>query len=840
MKKQIRFITAFIAILLIGSNLSIAQNPGWTPVGGQSFTMMVTAKIEDPANPGNYLTDLNDLVAAFVDTEVRGVASPDGDGYIFLSIGSNLSSGEEITFRAYIEMDDEQYPLELYEADGITLVEPVIFENNGQLGTWGPGNFFIFKLGDDNNTVTIDINNDNFGYVVVGGINYEDGETLSIPDGEDVVFTVVPENGYHITSVSYQAEGAGAPVEVFDEDDLEANGSFIYTLEDITTDYTFYAVFTLNTYTIEFHAGNNGSLSGPNPLNLAVQVTGQNSLIYENVPHGDMFFTDFSATHDVVAVGNTGGAQDYMFKVWNDGETTAIYPDFEVTGDMSVTALFMPEGWQPLPGLNYTMTVIGNLYLDDVISMNEDDLVAAFVGNECRGIGSPDADNNGLVFISIGSNLASGEEVRFEIWDSETGNVCVGAHTIDFLNNSVLGTIANPYIIECKNDLSLTFVSGYTWFSSNINPGSMNIENYFDDFDLTPGDRIIGQTQFAIRVAGAPDFWVGSLTIVDPRKMYRMYRTGAGNNTALITGSYETFDPITLSAGFTWLGYLPREAQPINTALVLNPSPAVNDIISRQGAFATYTGTSWIGSLTTLEPGRGYIIRLSNPSVLSYPNNPALKTAITNAGEENNQDASEVLNKEHQMNILGKLELNGNEYSLNQQDIVYAYIDGEYRGKASPTEHDGLIFLSVGDNNSHTAEVNFKVWIDALGQLFDLSESMVFEPGETIGSLDKPFTFKSSASASLQEGTLIGKAYPNPFTTETIIPVMLTGKGQIKLNVYNNMGQLIKQSEETITSAGTHKLILNSENLKSGIYFYIVEVNIDGLLLQEKGTVLIK
>lgn len=840
MKKNIRFIPFLIAILLLGSSLGLAQNPGWTPVGGQSFTMMVTAKIEDPGNPGNYLNDLNDIVAAFVDTEVRGVASPDADGYIFLSIGSNLSSGEEITFRAYIEIDDEQYPLELYEEDGTTLVDPVIFENNGQLGTWGDGNFFIFKLGDDNNTVTIDINNDDFGYVVVGGINYEDGETLSIPDGEDVVFTVAPESGYHITSVSYQEEGAGAPVEVFDEDDLEANGSFIYTLENITTDYTFFAVFTLNTYTIEFHAGNNGSLSGPNPLNLAVQVTGQSSLVYENVPHGEMFFTDFSVAHDVVAVGNTGGAQDYMFKVWNDGETTATYPDFEVTGDMSVTALFMPEGWQPLPGLNYTMTVIANLYLDEVISMNEDDLVAAFVGNECRGIGSPDADNNGLVFISIGSNLASGEEVRFEIWDSESGDVCMGAHTLDFLNNSVVGTIANPYIIECKNDLSLTFVSGYTWFSTNINPGSMDIENYFDDFDLSPGDRIIGQTQFAIRVAGAPDFWVGSLTTLDPRKMYRMFRTGGGNDVAIVTGSYETFDPISLSAGFTWLGYLPREAQPINTALVLNPSPSVNDIITRQGAFATYTGTSWIGSLTTLEPGRGYIIKLSNPSVLSYPNNPTLKSALTQSGKANFQEASPALNKEHQMNILAKLELNPNEYSFDQNDIVYAYIDGEYRGEASPTEHDGLIFLSVGDNNTYAAEVNFKVWIDALGQLLDLSEIINFEPGETIGNLEKPFTFKSSATASLQEGTLIGKAYPNPFATETVIPIMTNKKGQVKLSIYNNMGQLIKQSEESIHSAGTHKLIISRENLKTGIYFYIVEANVNGLLMQEKGTLFVK
>lgn len=847
MKKNLRFLIVLLAFGFI-SQSSFSQSHGWTLETGLSYTMMVTAKLEDPGDPGEYLdnTDGDIYIGAFVGAECRGIATVGGDEYIYLNVGSNTVSGEEITFRVYFEADDEELPLELFD-DGNDLQETVLFVNNGELGDFD--DFYIFKVSDDNLLITININDDDYGSVTANGDPYLDTETLSVEPGTDVTFVFSPEEGYHVSTVTIN-DGDGDVFEfniATDEDDLEPNGDLIYILEDINKDHTVTVDFVINTYTLTFAAGSNGTLSGGDPDDLTAQLLEQDTIRYE-VVHGIIFDSIFTAPATrPEGVGNTDpdpAKQDYEFKIWSDGEETAVYPDFEVTGDMLVTALFMPQGWTPAPGLNYTMTVIANLFINNELSENGDDLVAAFNEDDvCVGIASPDPDNDGLVFLSIGLNDAAGEEIRFEIWDSETGEVCDAAHTLDFVSNAIIGSPASPHPIECKSDVTLSFIEGYTWFSTNINPGSMELnDGYFDDFTLNPGDRIIGQNQFAIRVAGGggdPDFWAGSLTELDPKKMYRMLRNAGGTETEEIFGSYETFDDIALSAGYTWLGYLPRVDLPINDALVLSPAPTVNDIISRQGAFATFNGTNWIGSLSTLERGRGYIIYLASPSTLSYPENGLSKSTIVDNSQANENIPEFGKNFQHQMNVLAKLELNESAYSLNSKDVVYAYINGEARGMGTPTEHDGLIFLSIGEN-SEQGEITFKVWIDDLEQMVELTETIAFKPMNTIGTLDNPFVFKTSAAAAAADISMIGKAYPNPFTNATTIPVMLKEAAQIKLSVYNNMGQLVNSLEQVVATGGSHNIVLERNNMRQGIYHYVVEIHTDNYSQQETGSLLIK
>ncbi len=847
MKRKLRFLIALLAVAFI-SQTAFTQSHGWTLETGLQYSMMVTAKLEDPSNAANPPVTFLDntagdiYIGAFVGTECRGIQLVGSDEYIWLSIGSNSVSGEVITFKVYFEADDEEMPLDLY-TNGNVLDEEVVFENNGQLGDHGVGNFYIFKVSDDNLTITVNINGVTYGTVTADGDPYENGEDFTVAPGTDVTFVFSPEVGYHVSSILI-TEGILAPVQVFDADELEANGDFIYLLEDINEDHTVTVVFVVNTYTIRFIAGSNGTLTGMDSTDVNNNFTGVSELWYY-ADHFTDFDDLFSGTGTrPTGVGNTpvAPAQQYQFKIWSDGEETAIYPDFEVTADITVTALFMPQGWVPLTGLNYTMTVIAKLYIDNELSENGDDLVAAFnEAGACVGLASPDPDNDGLVFLSIGSNDATGLDIRFEIWDSETGEVCDAAHTLEFVSNAVEGNASQPYIIECENEMPLTFVQGYTWFSTNINPGSMELnEGYFEDFTLTPGDRIIGQNQFAVRVDGGvgDDYWAGSLTELDPTKMYRML-FAAVTETETITGSYETFDAFDLVAGYTWVGYLPREAMPINDALVLDPTPAVNDIISRQGAFATFNGTSWIGSLVTLEPGRGYIIKLTNPSTLSYPLDDFSKSTLVDNSFAPADAAGISENFQHQMNVLAKLELNESAYSINPNDVVYAYINGEARGVATPTAHDGLIFLSIGENLEQ-GDISFKVWIDELEQMVELTEALEFQPMNTIGTLDNPFLFKTAAAAAAQEISMIGKAYPNPFTHATTIPVMLQGAAQIKLSVYNNTGQLVNTIENVVAKGGTHNIVLEKNIMKAGIYHYVVEIHTDKFSQQESGTLLIK
>ena len=67
-------------------------------------------------------------------------------------------------------------------------------------------------------------------------------------------------------------------------------------------------------------------------------------------------------------------------------------------------------------------TVVGALFLNNEVT-GSDNIVGAFVGDSCRGVGSPIAFNDGwLYFITVYANT-NGETVSFRAWISETDTV---------------------------------------------------------------------------------------------------------------------------------------------------------------------------------------------------------------------------------------------------------------------------------------------------------------------------------------------------------------------------------------------------------------------------------
>jgi len=103
--------------------------------------------------------------------------------------------------------------------------------------------------------------------------------------------------------------------------------------------------------------------------------------------------------------------------------------------------------WTPVPNLQYNMSVIGKIQLSPaVFSLNENDIVGAFVGTECRGIASPFVSFEGILFLTIGSNVQSGETVTIKIYLSSTNEIIDAIETIPFQNAGELGTMANPFM----------------------------------------------------------------------------------------------------------------------------------------------------------------------------------------------------------------------------------------------------------------------------------------------------------------------------------------------------------------------------------------------------------
>ncbi|MFA5107733.1 MAG: M14-type cytosolic carboxypeptidase, partial [Patescibacteria group bacterium] len=113
-------------------------------------------------------------------------------------------------------------------------------------------------------------------------------------DGTEV--TAVPATGYHFTSWSDGVLTAAR------------------TDTNVTDDITVTASFAINTYTLTYTAGANGSITGTTPQTVNYGADGS----------------------EVFAVPDTG----YHFTSWSDGVLTAARTDENVTGNISVTASF--------------------------------------------------------------------------------------------------------------------------------------------------------------------------------------------------------------------------------------------------------------------------------------------------------------------------------------------------------------------------------------------------------------------------------------------------------------------------------------------------------------------
>jgi PKD repeat protein len=497
-----------------------------------------------------------------------------------------------------------------------------------------------------------------------------------------------------------------------------------------------------------------------------------------------------------------------------------------------------PE-WTVSSYYQFNMQVIGKLFINGVQSFNPNDKIGAFVNGVCRGIASPDPNTFGLVFLSVGSDQFAGDMVEFVIWSVDDCSECPTGVSIIFENQQQIGSPGNPYPFECgQHELSLNFGEGYTWFSANIDPGSMTLNNLFEPLNPCEEDRILGQNTFATWYNNQ---WMGSLTAINPSWMYKMQL--CSQQSMNIQGQPVANNPITLGAGYTWLGYLPQSGLSINDALAnITPPPVEDNRLLGQNTFAVFYQGQWIGSLTQLHPGHGYITQLSSQSILQYPNASAKNELLPEEEIFSPTGEQPLANKQYSMMLIAQLELPDGSISLNNEDVIYAYAGNECRGMAIPfREHDGSIFMSIGSDNLEGEVISFRVWLAEHVILAAINESITFEALKKAGTMDQPFilTLKGFNGDDPAGGIFIGEPYPNPFSEVTEIPYRLNETAQVRLSIYNSQGQQLRTITDVAIPAGTHKAAIHRKGLQAGVYFYRMEVFMDGETMQKNGKIII-
>lgn len=283
----------------------------------------------------------------------------------------------------------------------------------------------------------------------------------------------------------------------------------------------------------------------------------------------------------------------------------------------------------------YSMNIIATATIDNAPADDSEDLVAAFIGNELVGLGSPrlySSYGRHYIMMNIYANLTQAEKdsinyglslskpVTFKYWDASTGliyshiNITLPStesqpwDVLNFTGGKLVGSMTNPITLQAGrvSEQTLQLKKGWNWISFNVLPDDTNINSVLkgviDDISI-----IKSFTEYA-QLSAIRDSLRGSLKVIDCLKGYKLNINKPYSKT--VTGSIinPVYFGIPLKGNNTWswIGYLPQMSLDINLALAgINPTPG--DVIKAQTDFATWDGFQWVGPLQFLSPGNAYL-----------------------------------------------------------------------------------------------------------------------------------------------------------------------------------------------------------------------------------------
>ena len=519
-----------------------------------------------------------------------------------------------------------------------------------------------------------------------------------------------------------------------------------------------------------------------------------------------------------------------------------------------------PPAWElDEQAFSNSMNLVASFYVGDVPFSAENDIVAAFVGDELRGVSRvvPTVPNipgaTGYLytgFVTIYSNQPSGETVTFQLWDAAACRVMDVSDTISFENDAIVGSADDPekFTITGAMLQSIPVAEGTNWISLGVEATNMSLNNVFSRTRPREGDAVIGQTGFNQFVLGTG--WVGTLDSLDPGIMYKLKISG-DSSVDLIGQRVDGDDrPINLSQGWNWLGYLPDEALPLSDA-VASLTHSSGDVIRSQTAFSQFSGesSSWVGNLNTMSPGAGYKLFRGSSGTLTYPG-AGTENAIQMEMMQIASDPGWEVNAadfEQGMAVTGRLTLDG-DVVTGRGTILSAWVDGELRGvtRAINVMDQWLYFMNVyGLPSESELNVEFQAWDPVLGLYEQLEGSVKFAPESVAGTPRNPVELQGSLATSLDDVTDAGipdrfelsQNYPNPFNPTTRINFALPEAADVRLEVYNIIGQRVAVLVNEQRQAGYHNIMFDASHLASGVYLYRIQA---GSFTQTQKMMLVK
>ena len=486
---------------------------------------------------------------------------------------------------------------------------------------------------------------------------------------------------------------------------------------------------------------------------------------------------------------------------------------------------------------SHNMSVTAGFYLQNVPFSDSNDRVAAFVNGEVRGVSTVQKvvpQDEYAAFLTVYSNATTGETVSFRLYDASECRERLVAETVQFQSDDVVGSAEElqPLTVTGATLQSISLVKGWTWISFGVEAANMSAKAVLSQLKATDGDVIKSQTKFSQYVSGQG--WIGSLDSIATGVTYKIL----SDKSATLPFVGEPVDvndhPIAVKPGWNWVGYLPDNSLGINDALAsLDASASTDDIIKSQFAFATFSNGDWTGSLGTLVPGDGYLLRSSQTGSLVYPGASGVEaSAVTTILARAMADGAppewtvNAAQYEKSMTITASLILE-NGQSTNGESLIAAFVGNEIRGVTKPVYVlDKWVYFLTVYGNTDGETVTFKAYDADRDEVSGIVETTPFESEGAIGTPRETKQMTSTTAVGVEDEngvpleTTLEQNYPNPFAGRTSIPYALDEALDVRIDLYDALGRHVATVVDAKQAAGRYAVSFDTNTLASGLYLY--------------------
>ena len=430
--------------------------------------------------------------------------------------------------------------------------------------------------------------------------------------------------------------------------------------------------------------------------------------------------------------------------------------------------LVVEEGVESLPGLAFYNTRFTEVVLPLTLTN-----IAEGAFDDNTSITTITSNNPVPPTVQVSSNYIAFEQ---EVFDNATLFVPDYAAKALYREANVwkeFVNISTPIITQTTQ-----LNTGWNWFSAYV------------DIDLESLQNALGENATIIKNHTTGKWtkyeegeWYGTLETISPKEMYIINTSNTIELT--LVGELVELTPITIKNNWNAIGYMLNEPMSVESALN-SIVPAHGDYIKSRDQYAAYDEIDgWYGTLETLIPGEGYMLK-SNYSedrllTYSYPtrnSNSEVKDNITTDGNYWTPNHSQYPNN---MTMTAMVEVEGGDYE------VAAFVDGEVRGSARPIYVEALdahiLFLTI--HGDEIEEMTFRYYDIATGEEFELNDRINYSNDAIIGSLTEPYIFNRGTTGIGEASVSDINIYPNPTTTGTEINLQATCD---TVEVFNALG----------------------------------------------------